>query len=113
MKTSCNIKIKLLSEKVNPTPPVGSTLGLKGLNIMSFCNAFNAKTASLEGVIRVSIKLYADGGIRLSIKTKTTKSSILAILHLPKGSGEPKTKILGTLSLEQQKQLCSYKSNEL
>ena len=42
------IKLQLSAGKANPSPPVGPALGQRGLNIMEFCKAFNAKTQDQE-----------------------------------------------------------------
>ena len=45
------VKLQIAAGKATPAPPVGTALGPHGVNIMEFCKAFNAKTASQEGLI--------------------------------------------------------------
>ena len=42
------LKLQVPAGKANPSPPVGPALGQRGINIMEFCKAFNAKTADME-----------------------------------------------------------------
>ena len=50
-KVVAQIKLQIVAGKANPSPPVGPALGQHGVNIMEFCKAFNAKTASQEGMV--------------------------------------------------------------
>ena len=61
-KIAAYIKLQIKAGQATPTPPVGPALGQKGVNIMEFCKAFNAKTQSLEqGLpIPVIITVYSD-----------------------------------------------------
>ena len=47
-KVAGELKLQIPAGKANPSPPVGPALGQRGLNIMEFCKAFNAKTQDLE-----------------------------------------------------------------
>jgi len=49
------IKLQIAGGKANPSPPIGPALGQKGVNIMEFCKAFNAKTQQQPGVILPTI----------------------------------------------------------
>ena len=46
------IKLQVPAGKANPSPPIGPALGQRGLNIMEFCKAFNAKTQAWSPVCR-------------------------------------------------------------
>ena len=55
------IKLQVQAGAANPSPPIGPALGQRGLNIMEFCKAFNAKTQDQKGyIIPVVITVYAD-----------------------------------------------------
>jgi len=43
-KVKTQIKLQIPAGAANPAPPVGPALGQHGVNIMQFCNEFNAKT---------------------------------------------------------------------
>ena len=61
-KVTAYIKLQVKAGQANPSPPVGPALGQRGVNIMEFCKAFNADTASLEpGLpVPVVITVYED-----------------------------------------------------
>ena len=65
------IKLQVPAGKANPSPPIGPALGQRGLNIMEFCKAFNAKTQGVEpGLpIPVVITAYADKSFTFVMKT--------------------------------------------
>ena len=64
------IKLQIPAGDAKPAPPVGPALGQRGLNIMEFCKAFNAKTAQMEkGMpIPVVITAYADRSFTFEMK---------------------------------------------
>ena len=47
-KITAYIKLQVKAGEANPSPPVGPALGQRGVNIMEFCKAFNAKTQDVE-----------------------------------------------------------------
>jgi len=70
------VKLQIPAGQANPSPPVGPALGQRGVNIMEFCKAFNARTQGQQGlVIPVVITVYADRSF--SFVTKTPPASIL------------------------------------
>ena len=68
------VKLQVPAGKANPSPPVGPALGQRGLNIMEFCNEFNAQTQKVEpGLpLPVVITAYADKSFTFVIKTPPT-----------------------------------------
>ena len=70
------VKLQIPSGKANPSPPVGPALGQRGVNIMEFCKAFNAKTQDMKGtIIPVIITVYSDRSF--TFITKTPPASVL------------------------------------
>ena len=65
------IKLQVPAGKANPSPPIGPALGQRGLNIMEFCKAFNAKTQGMEAglPIPVVITAFADKSFTFIMKT--------------------------------------------
>lgn len=51
------IKLRIISGKANPSPPIGPALGQKGLNIMEFCKKFNYLTKDIENIL-LSVKIF-------------------------------------------------------
>ncbi|MGD8627875.1 MAG: 50S ribosomal protein L11, partial [bacterium] len=89
------IKLQIPAGNASPGPPVGPALGQHGVNIMEFCNAFNARTKKDAGlIIPVVISVYPNR--TFSFITKTPPAAILLkrAAGIAKASGEPnKTKI--------------------
>ena len=75
-KVTGQIKLQIPGGQANPAPPVGPALGQRGVNIMEFCKAFNARTQDQKGtVIPVIITVYSDRSF--TFITKTPPASIL------------------------------------
>ena len=64
------VKLQVPAGSANPSPPIGPALGQRGLNIMEFCKAFNAKTAQMEKgtPIPVVITAYQDRSFTFEMK---------------------------------------------
>jgi large subunit ribosomal protein L11 len=110
-------KIKLIvpAGSANPSPPIGPALGQRGLNIMEFCKAFNAQTATFEKGTRlpVVINAYADRSFDFTIKTPLTTDVILKSAGLKKGSGVPNKDKVGKLSRKQLEEIAKVKMPDL
>lgn len=107
--------IKLLIEagKASPSPPVGPALGQRGVNIMEFCKAFNAQTSSSEGLLPVTVTVYADRSFDLQIKTPPTSYLLKKAAGVEKGSGStPRTKA-GKITEEQAREIAQRKLEDL
>lgn len=62
------LKLNIEAGKANPAPPIGPALGQHGLNIMEFCQAYNAKTKTMKGVIPAQITVYEDRSFDFILK---------------------------------------------
>jgi len=109
------IKLQVPAGKANPSPPIGPALGQRGLNIMEFCKAFNAKTQNLEpGLpIPVVITAFADKSFTFIMKTPPASTLIKKALGLSKGSARPHTDKIGTLTREQAEEIAKTKTPDL
>ncbi|HPZ09072.1 MAG TPA: 50S ribosomal protein L11 [Candidatus Eremiobacteraeota bacterium] len=108
------VKLQISAGKANPAPPIGPALGQYGLNIMEFCKAYNAKTASQEGmVIPAEITIYADRSFTFITKTPPAADLICKELGIEKGSGVPNRDKVGTLTGEQIKKIAEIKMPDL
>ncbi|VFP84350.1 50S ribosomal protein L11 [Candidatus Erwinia haradaeae] len=114
-KVQAYIKLQVAAGMANPSPPVGPALGQKGVNIMEFCKAFNAKTDSFEkGLpIPVVITVYADRSF--SFITKTPPSAILLkkAAGITSGSSKPNKDKVGTLSHAQIQMIAETKAQDM
>lgn len=112
-KISGYIKLLIEAGKASPSPPVGPALGQRGVNIMEFCKAFNAQTSSSEGLLPVTVTVYADRSFDLQIKTPPTSYLLKKAAGVEKGSGStPRTKA-GKITEEQAMQIAQRKLEDL
>jgi large subunit ribosomal protein L11 len=108
------IKLQIQAGAANPSPPVGPALGQKGVNIMEFCKAFNAKTQDQKGMILpVVITVYADKSFTFIVKTPPVPVLLLKAAKLKKGSGEPNRNKVGKVSKAQIKEIAEIKMPDL
>ena len=108
------IKLQIPAGNANPAPPVGPALGQKGVNIMDFCKAFNAKTESQGGlIIPVVISVYQDRSYTFITKTPPAPVLIKKALNLQKASGEPNRNKVAQLTKAQVKEIAEMKMPDL
>jgi large subunit ribosomal protein L11 len=114
-KVESYIKLQVPAGAANPSPPVGPALGQHGLNIMEFCKAFNAKTQELEkGMpIPVVITVYSDRSFTFETKTPPASVLLKKAAGIKKGSGEPNTNKVGTVTREQLEEIAKAKEPDL
>jgi large subunit ribosomal protein L11 len=109
------LKLQIPAGAANPSPPVGPALGQVGVNIMDFCNAFNAETQNAEkGLpLPVVITVYEDKSFTFIVKTPPAAVLIKKALGIPKGSGEPNREKVGKLSRAQLEDIAKQKEPDL
>jgi len=114
-KVSAYIKLQVPAGQANPSPPVGPALGQHGVNIMEFCKAFNAKTQSMENgmPIPVVITVYADRSFSFITKTPPAAVLLKKAAGIPKGSGEPNTIKVGTVTRAQLEEIAKVKEPDI
>ena len=114
-KISAYIKLQIPAGQANPSPPVGPALGQHGVNIMEFCKAFNASTQSTEpGLpLPVVITVYADRSFTFITKTPPAAVLLRKAAGIKKGSGEPNTNKVGTVTREQLEEIAKAKEPDL
>ena len=109
------IKLQVPAGKANPSPPIGPALGQRGLNIMEFCKAFNAKTQQMEpGLpIPVVITAFADKSFTFVMKTPPATVLIKKAIKLDKGSPRPHTDKVGMITRAQLEEIAKMKEPDL
>ena len=108
------VKLQIPAGKANPAPPVGPALGSKGVNIMQFCQAFNAQTADKGDTIGpVEITVYEDKSFTFICKTAPAAVLIKQALGIKSGSGIPQLQAVGTLTEEQLRTIAETKMPDL
>ncbi len=91
-KIKANLKMKIPAGKASAGPPVGSTLGQYGVNMMDFVNPFNEQTRDLGNVtVTAHITVYEDRSMDFRVVGAPTDDLIRAKLGIAKGSGKPNT----------------------
>lgn len=105
------IKLQVPAGKANPAPPIGPALGQRGLNIMEFCKAFNARTQSMEkGLpIPVVITAFADKSFTFIMKTPPATILIKKAAKIEKGSARPHTNKVGKITRAQAEEIAKAK----
>ncbi len=108
------IKLQIEGGKANPSPPIGPALGQKGVNIMEFCKAFNAKTQKDMGVILPTIiTVYSDRSFTFITKTPPASYLLKTKLKLKRGSQKPGTEVAGKVSQQVVKEIVEAKRPDL
>ena len=96
--------IKLLVEaaKATPSPPVGPALGQRGVNIMEFCKAFNAQTSKMEGLLPVTVTVYADRSFSFEVRTPPVSYLLKKAAKIGKGSDQALKVKVGKVTKAQE-----------
>jgi len=114
-KITAYIKLQVKAGEANPSPPVGPALGQRGVNIMEFCKAFNAHTQGVEkGLpLPVVITVYSDRSFTFITKTPPASVLLKKAIGLAKGSSNPNTNKVGTVSRDQLAEIAALKLPDL
>jgi large subunit ribosomal protein L11 len=108
------IKLALPAGKANPAPPVGPALGQHGVNIMAFCKEYNAKTSDQVGmVVPVEISVFEDRSFTFILKTPPASVLLAKAAGVPRGSGEPNRKKVGSITRAQLQEIAQTKLPDL
>lgn len=90
-KVTANLKMKIPAGKASAGPPVGSTLGQYGVNMMDFVNPFNDQTKGMDGIVTAHIQIFDDRSMAFRVVAQPTDDLIRLKLGIDKGSGRPNT----------------------
>ena len=114
-KVVANLKMKIKAGQASAGPPVGSTLGQYGVNMMDFVNPFNDATKDMQGaMITAHIAIYDDRTMSFRIVGAPTDDLIRAKLGIDKGSGKPNSeKIAKKLSDQQLTEIAETKAKDM
>lgn len=118
-----SLKLQVKAGQANPSPPIGPALGQRGINIMEFCKAFNARTQEMEAgsPVPTVITYYADKSF--TFETKTPPASFLlkkaaglkpvGKRNRAKGSEKPGRASAGTVTAKQVREIAEAKMKDL
>ena len=113
-KIKAFVKLALSAGKATPAPPVGPALGQHGVNIAAFCKEYNAKTAEKTGIIiPVKITIYEDKSYSFILKSPPASVLLAKYANIKKGSAQPNREIVGTVTLDQIREIATIKMNDL
>ena len=114
-KIAGTMKLQVPAGKANPSPPVGPALGQRGLNIMEFCKAFNAKTQELESgaPCPTIITYYVDKSFTMEIKTPPASYMLKKAAKVKSGAATPSREVVGSVTVKQVKEIAEAKMKDL
>jgi large subunit ribosomal protein L11 len=113
-KVIAEVKLQIPAGQANPSPPVGPALGQRGVNIMEFCKAFNARTQAQPGmIIPVIITVYADRSFTFVTKTPPASVLLKKAAGVEKGAADPKRGKVGTVTRAQVREIAELKRPDL
>ena len=108
------IKLQIQAGKANPSPPIGPALGQKGVNIMEFCKAFNAKTQKDNGMILPTIiTVYSDRSFTFVTKTAPASYLMKDKMKLKSGANKPGHEVAGKVSKKIIEEIVKTKEVDL
>ena len=114
-KVEAYIKLQVAAGMANPSPPVGPALGQRGVNIMEFCKAFNAKTESVEKGLPIPtvITVYSDRSFTFITKTPPAAVLLKKAAGIKSGSGRPNTEKVATITDAQVQEIAETKAADM
>jgi large subunit ribosomal protein L11 len=108
------VKVQLPAGQATPAPPVGTALGPHGVNIMDFCKQYNAATEGQRGnIIPVEITIYEDRSFTFITKTPPAPQLIKKAAGVDKGSAEPHTNKVASITRDQVREIAQTKMPDL
>lgn len=114
-QVKANLKMKIRAGQASAAPPVGSTLGQYGVNMMDFINPFNEQTKDMMGkMVTAHITVYDDRTMSFRVVAEPTDDRIRAALGIQKGSGRPNTeKVSKKLSQADLQKIAEEKAQDM
>ena len=110
-----SMKLQVPAGQANPSPPVGPALGQRGINIMEFCKAFNAKTQEMEqgSPCPTVITYYQDKSFTMEIKTPPASWYLKKAAKVKSGAKTPSRETVGTVTVKQVREIAEAKMKDL
>ena len=113
-KAKAIVKLQVPAGKATPAPPVGTALGPHGINIMQFCKEYNAKTASMAGmIVPCEITIYQDRSFSFVLKTPPAPVLLKKAAGIEKASGVPNRNKVGAVTRKQVREIAEMKMKDL
>ncbi|HUS70330.1 MAG TPA: 50S ribosomal protein L11 [Anaerolineae bacterium] len=113
-KVAAIVKLHIPAGKASPAPPVGTALGQHGINIMTFCKEYNARTASQAGqIVPVEITIFADRSFTFVTKTPPASDLLKKAARIEKGSVDAGQEKAGRVTRKQIREIAQLKMGDL
>jgi len=114
-EVKANLKMKIKGGQASAAPPVGSTLGQYGVNMMDFIQPFNESTKDMMGqMLTAHITIYDDRSMSFRVVSLPTDDQIRSELGINKGSSRPNSeKIPKKLSQIQLTKIAQNKARDM
>lgn len=113
-KITANLKMRIPAGQANAGPPVGSTLGQYGVNMMDFINPFNDETKEMQGqTVTAHITIYEDRSMTWRVVSEATDEQIRRMAKIDKGSGRPHEEKVAKLTKNQVRQIAESKMKDM
>lgn len=108
------VKMQIPAASATPAPPVATALGPHGVNLMEFCKAFNAQTASRKGeTVPVVVTVFKNRTFEFIAKTSPTSELIRKKINIKKGSSRPNTDKVGKMTMQDVEDIARIKLPDL
>ena len=109
------LKMQVPAGGASPSPPIGPALGQRGLNIMEFCKAFNAKTQEMEANMPIPtiVTIFEDKSFTFEIKTPPASYFLKKAAKLDKGGSTPGREVAGSVTMAQCRDIAEQKLKDL
>ena len=109
------LKMQVPAGGASPSPPIGPALGQRGLNIMEFCKAFNAKTQEMDSNMPIPtiMTIFEDKSFTFEIKTPPASYFLKKAAKLDKGGSTPGREIAGSVTMAQCRDIAEQKLKDL
>ena len=109
------LKMQVPAGSASPSPPIGPALGQRGLNIMEFCKAFNAKTQEMEANMPIPtiVTIFEDKSFTFEIKSPPASYFLKKAAKLDKGGSTPGREVAGSVTIAQCRDIAEQKLKDL
>ena len=113
-KIKAIVTLAINAGKANPAPPIGPALAQHGINLMAFCKEYNARTSNRMGeIIPAEITVFSDGSFKFILKSPPTSFLIKKAAGIEKGSTNPNSIKVGTVTRKQLREIADVKRPDM
>jgi len=113
-KVKAIVTLAISAGKANPAPPIGPALAQHGINLMAFCKEYNVRTSARMGeIIPAEITVFSDGSFKFILKSPPTSFLIKKAAGIEKGSTNPNSIKVGTITRKQLREIADIKRPDM